>query len=249
MITTDLLVCEPEHEAGDGFSHLLHGRVGGREQLISTARRAAWASLAFALRARSAVTVDVETRELEAGVRMVAAAAGNGTFRPQLFLADSIENGAGFVTWLVEPQQFTALLADTRSLIAGWENPDNHACGGSCPSCLRDWSNTPFHPILDWRLAADLFEILLDKRLSHDRWSAIREAAIRGVCEDFGWEIIEQGPRPVLDCRDGTHVCVVHPLEDIDANLADGIDTPHGKALPFDVFNFDRRPGEVYRRR
>ena len=165
------------------------------------------------------------------------------------FLADSIENGAAFVTRLVEPQQFTALLADTRSLIAGWENPDSHACGGSCPSCLRDWSNTPFHPILDWRLAADLFEILLDKRLSHDRWSAIREAAIRGVCEDFGWEIIEQGPRPVLDCRDGTRVCVVHPLEDIDAVLADGIDTPHGKALPFDVFNFDRRPGEVYRRR
>lgn len=249
MITTDLLVCEPEHEVRDGFSHLLYGRLGGREQLISTARRAAWASLAFALRARSAVTVDVETRELEAGVRMVAAAAGSGTFRPQLFLADSIENGAGFVTWLVEPRQFTALLADTRSLIAGWENPDSHACGGSCPSCLRDWSNTPFHPILDWRLAADLFEILLDKRLSHDRWSAIREAAIRGVCEDFGWKIIEQGPRPVLDCRDGTRVCVVHPLEDIDANLADGIDTPHGKALPFDVFNFDRRPGEVYRRR
>ena len=25
--------------------------------------------------------------------------------------------------------------------------------------------------------------------------------------------------------------------------------TPHGTALPFDVFNFDRRPGEVYRRR
>jgi hypothetical protein len=29
-----------------------------------------------------------------------------------------------------------------------------------CPSGLRDWSNTPYHPLLDWRLAADLLEIL-----------------------------------------------------------------------------------------
>lgn len=249
MITTDVLVCEPEHEVGGGYAHLMYGRGGGREQLISTARKAAWASLAFALRTRAAVTVDVETRELDAGVRMVAASAGAGMFRPQLFMADSIENGAGFVTWLVQPTQFQQLLTDTRTLMREWENPAEHACEGSCPSCLRDWSNTPFHPILDWRLAADLLEILMDGKPSKDRWAGIRDAAIRGVCDDFGWTVLEAGLLPVLDCGDGTRVCVVHPLDAVDADLVAGVTTKHGKALPFDVFNFDRRPGEVYRRR
>lgn len=44
-------------------------------------------------------------------------------------------------------------------------------------------------------------------------------------------------------------MCVVHPLEAVDVDLVAGVTTKHGKALPFDVFNFDRRPGEVYRRR
>jgi hypothetical protein len=170
-------------------------------------------------------------------------------FRPQLFLADSIENGAGFVTWLVEPQRFSELLDGTRGLMADWADPALHACEGSCPSCLRDWSNTPFHPILDWRLAADLLEILTDGRPSVDRWAGIRDAAVRGVCDDFGWTVLDGGSRPVLDCRDGSRVCVVHPLEAVDAGLVAGVQTTHGPALPFDVFNFDRRPGEVYRRR
>jgi hypothetical protein len=42
---------------------------------------------------------------------------------------------------------------------------------------------------------------------------------------------------------------VVHPLDAVDASLAHGLATKHGPALVFDVFNFDRRPGEVYRRR
>jgi hypothetical protein len=43
-------------------------------------------------------------------------------------------------------------------------------------------------------------------------------------------------------------ICVVHPLDDIDAGIRTGINTPHGDALPFDCFNFDRRPGEIFRR-
>jgi len=34
----------------------------------------------------------------------------------------------------------------------------------------------------------------------------------------------------------------------VDGSLVGGVPTDHGPALPFDVFNFDRRPGEIYRR-
>ena len=245
MYTTDVLVASPALQQDSGHSHLLYPQQGGRAQLLSTARRAAWASLAFAIRARAAVTVDVEPRELEAGVRL--AAATGGAFVPQLFLADAIENGAGFVTFLSEQPQFQRLLTDTRALIGDWENPARHTCEGSCPSCLRDWSNTGFHPILDWRLAADVLDILLDGRLTADRWAARRDAAVRGVTDDFDWTVLDAGPQPVIDTDQGL-IVIVHPLAPVDGHLAAGMPTAHGPALPFDIFNFDRRPGEVYRR-
>lgn len=93
---------------------------------------ASWASLAFALRARGAVTVDIEPRELEAGIRLTVTAGGS--FAPQMFLADAIENGAAFVTSLADTTEFAPLLTDTRALIADWEDPERHACDGSRPS-------------------------------------------------------------------------------------------------------------------
>jgi hypothetical protein len=33
-----------------------------------------------------------------------------------------------------------------------------------------------------------------------------------------------------------------------DGQLDQGVATQHGPVLPFDCFNFDRRPGEVFRR-
>ena len=245
MFTTDVLVAGPDQQQTPEHSHLLYPQQGGRAQLLSTARRAAWASLAFAIRARAAITMDVEPRELEAGIRL--AAATGGAFAPQIFLADAIENGAGFVTYLADPHQFSQLLQDTRDLIAGWEDPARHDCEGSCPGCLRDWSNTGFHPILDWRLAADVLDVLLDGAPARDRWAARRQAAVTGVTHDFGWRVLDRGPRPVIDTGQGL-ICVVHPLAAVDGALNTGVQTSHGPALPFDVFNFDRRPGEVYRR-
>jgi hypothetical protein len=59
-ITADLMIVEPAAERDGGYSHLVYAGRGPREQLIGTARRAAWASLAFALRSRAAVRVDVK---------------------------------------------------------------------------------------------------------------------------------------------------------------------------------------------
>lgn len=245
MWTTDALVASPEHDRHDGFSHLSYPLLGGRAALLSTARRAAWSSLAFALRVRAAVELDVEPRELEAGMRLIA--ANTGAFRPELFLADAIENGAGFVTRLADAQRFSDLLDATRAMITSdWEDPKRHDCEGSCPRCLRDFSNTPYHPVLDWRLAADLLDILLTGGVTRDRWDQIRSAAVHGVGRDFGWQVLDAGAQPVLDTGQGL-IVVVHPLALVDPYLAGEMPTPHGQAKIFEMFNFDRRPGEVYR--
>lgn len=246
--TTDVLVARPEHPAVGDYSHTCYSGAGSRAGLFTTARRAAWASLAFALRVQAAVTLNIEPREMEAGLRLVAV-PGTDVHVPQLFLADSIENGAGFTTWLRDHARFQQLIDDTRALIAGtWEDTDVHDCGSSCPGCLRDWSNTPYHPLLDWRLAADVLDILVDGA-PRDRWAMVRTAAVDKVRQDFGWTALNEGdPVPVLDTGAGKLICIVHPLAAVDGGMDRGIATPFGNALPFDYYNFDRRPGECFRR-
>jgi Lhr-like helicase len=245
---TDVLVARPEIPAGPAHSHICYSGAAGRSGLITTARRAAWASLAFALRAQAAVVLNIEPRELEGGMRLMAV-PGQRVHVPQLFLADAIENGAGFTTYLRDETRFAALIDATLATVtADWENPATHTCGSSCPGCLRDWSNTPYHPLLDWRLAADLLEVLVHGTPQRDRWDTVRTRAVDKVCDDFTWTVIEHGTRPVLDTGPNGLICVVHPLDPVDNQLTDGIATAHGPALPFDCFNFDRRPGEVFRR-
>jgi Lhr-like helicase len=244
---TDVLVARPAEAQGPAHSHICYAGVGGRPGLITTSRRAAWASLAFALRVHASVTMNVEPREFEGGARLVAV-PGQGVHVPQIFLADSIENGAGFTTWLRDRERFEALVDGTLQMIASdWEDSTRHDCGSSCPGCLRDWSNTPYHPLLDWRLAADTLEVLAHGVVRRDRWEIVRTRAVEKVAADFNWSVIERGQRPVLDTPVGL-ICVVHPLDPVDGQLADGLTTKHGMALPFDCFNFDRRPGEVFRR-
>lgn len=248
---TDALVADPAQDQHDGFSHLNYPLLPGRPTLLSTARRAAWTSLAFALRARAAVTLDIEPRELEAGVRLLQ--ANGGALRPQLFLADAIENGAGFATHLAQGENFHQLLTDTGELVAEWEDPSRHGCDSSCPRCLRDWSNSPYHPILDWRLAADLLDILTTGQPRRDRWHDVRDIALDTMIRDFqhhGWKRLDPAgsPRPVIECGPDRRFIVCHPLENVDGYLTDRIDTSHGPAYIVDIFNVDRRPGEVYRR-
>jgi hypothetical protein len=244
---TDVLVARPAAAQGPGHSHICYSGVGGRPGLITTARRAAWASLAFALRVQASVTMNVEPREFEGGMRLIAV-PGYGVHVPQIFLADSIENGAGFTTWLRNQGRFEQLIDDTLAMVAAdWEDPARHDCGASCPGCLRDWWNTPYHPLLDWRLAADTLEVLVHGSVQRERWDVVRSRAVDKVAEDFNWQVVERGQRPVLDTGAGL-ICVVHPLDPVEGQLAQGVQTQHGLALPYDCFNFDRRPGEVFRR-
>lgn len=244
---TDVLTASAEHVQTPDWSHLLYGSVDDRLALFTTARRAAWTSFAFLLRMAAAVELAVEPREFEAGVRLIA--QSGGAFHPQLFLADAIENGAGFMTHLADRSHFPALVLRAQQLVAQWQNPDEHDCDSSCPGCLRDWSNLTYHPLLDWRLAADTFEILTLGGPARDRWGAVLVGAVQAVADDFGWRIVDAGADPVVETHDGRLLVVVHPLRNVDGGVAGGIATPHGQALPVDAFNFDRRPGEVFRRR
>jgi ATP-dependent helicase YprA (DUF1998 family) len=240
-LTTDVLIAHALEPRTAEFSHCLLEDHRAAE-LLATGRRAAWTSLAFAFRAAAAAKLDVEVPELETGLRFIRDTNSEKLY-PEIFLADAIENGAGYVSFLAEPGEFADLVERVERLIQSWES-DIHGCDTSCYACLRDYTNSAYHPLLDWRLAADLLDVLLYDTPKLDRWAATRARAVAAAVENFApfW----QCANPTADVPEiTTHnrpVHVVHPLANCDAQLVHR-DAP---VVIADVFNLNRRPGEIY---
>jgi hypothetical protein len=238
-MATDVLLAHAQAAASNGWSHRLPAGTKAAA-LVATARRAAWTSLAFAFRAAAASKLDIDVQELEAGIRFLRDPTSNLLY-PEIFLSDAIENGAGYVSFLAQEAEFADLLDRVEKMIRAWDG--GHACDTSCYACLRDWTNNPYHPLLDWRLAGDVLDILRYGAPSRDRWAQTRRLAVQAAVEAFDWSCPDlDADVPRLENTHGRPVEVVHPLADRDRGLAD----PEGAVVIADVFNLNRRPGAIY---
>jgi hypothetical protein len=146
--------------------------------------RAALYSLGFMIRRAAAVRLDIDERELKVGLRVIQ---DMGAVKGELFISDSLENGAGYSSHLGIPSETENLLG----FLIGQGDPSfnvplvaaAHAasCYTSCPDCLRDFSNLAFHNILDWRLGLDLARLALDAAATIDftvpYWLGVAAAA------------------------------------------------------------------------
>jgi DEAD/DEAH box helicase domain-containing protein len=138
--------------------------------------RAALYSFGFLARRAAADRLDVHEREIKVGLRVLRDAAGDVV--GQIFMCDSLENGAGYATMLGQPLEAEALLqymvGQSNPVFYGFlvsqahAGPGPSACMTSCPDCLRDFSNLPYHSILDWRLGLDLARLALDPAAAID---------------------------------------------------------------------------------
>ena len=116
-------------------------------------RRGSWYSLGFLLRAEAARQLDIGSTELTVGYSGDAVDRAGET-HAEVFLADSLENGAGYCTRLGQLDQLGLLLQSTDQFATDLGKPPHDECQSSCPDCLRDFTNLVFHPLLDWRLGA-----------------------------------------------------------------------------------------------
>jgi hypothetical protein len=128
--------------------------------------RAALYSFGFMLRRIAAVRLDISDTELRVGLRTTRDAASRVV--GQIFMSDTLENGAGYSTHLGTPGEYAALLQELCSAnVLGRLDQRNHsddhgnACLTSCHECMRDYGNLAYHSILDWRLAIDLARLSL----------------------------------------------------------------------------------------
>nr|WP_281722996.1 DEAD/DEAH box helicase [Nitrosomonas nitrosa] len=148
--------------------------------------RAAMYSFGFMLRRAAAVRLDVNDSELKIGLRTTLDSAGSVI--GQIFMSDTLENGAGYSTHLGQPSEFEAMLRsisgpDVAGRLSQRTGSDPHgaACQTSCHDCMRDYSNLAYHSILDWRLALDMARLALDASapidFSPNYWLGVPDAA------------------------------------------------------------------------
>jgi hypothetical protein len=216
--------------------------------------RGALYSLAFMLRRAAAVYLDIQDYELKAGIRSHEDPAVVGRVAGQIFLSDTLENGAGYATYLGTPTAMQDLLEmitrPTRRefydrLIAPFHSD---ACETSCPDCLRSYSNLAYHNLLDWRLAIDMASLALDPNapisLASPMWAGVANlAAVTLQAARPGHNRISVAGLPAV--TDGTEVVIVtHPLWRIDrASLGPELaaawdDAERGRGLRVDEHSF-----------
>ncbi len=220
-------------------------------------RRGAWYSLGFLLRQAATRYLEVQNPELRVGLRVITVA---GEAQGQIFLADTLENGAGYSTHLGESTRFRAVLQEAAEFLhEKGQTPHSTLCDSSCYDCLRDYYNMPYHSLLDWRLASDMLAVALGNDL--DRANAERQerALAAAFARDFGGKYVElDGPCSGVQLEDCLLIAC-HPLEDhrfpsLPARLALavaagedlGFGALTGKPIHlYDTFDLLRRPGAI----
>lgn len=224
-------------------------------------RRGAWYSLGFLVRAEAARQLDIGTAELTVGysVRHV-----DGRTHVEVFLADALENGAGYCTRLGQASELEKLLQGTDRFGSELAKPPHDECDSSCPDCLRDFTNLVFHPLLDWRLGRDLLDLLLGRALDTDRWLEDERLLAKAFAADFfGTPTRLDGGAWGVEGDLGV-VIIRHPFESpteagdpeglelterMDRAYVDAEDRAAGRAIRFvSSFDLQRRPGWVVAR-
>ena len=140
--------------------------------------RAALYSFGFLFRQFVASQLDVSSDELRVEIRPMPVEE-EGTYKQQIFIADALANGAGYCRHIGEADSEGKpfrLVKYLRNMI----DPDKKfskrliAHGSDCDSscynkgCMRDYSNMPYHPFLDWRLGLDVAQLCLQENYQMD---------------------------------------------------------------------------------
>lgn len=224
--------------------------------------RAAYYSLSFILQRAIASKLDVDPREIDVVEPVTFDGCG------QVTLADEQVNGSGFVVDLFdnfteyvnrilhhEDQFFKTMLSSEHS----------KECDSSCYECLSNYSNMPYHGLLDWRLGISLFRLMVDNgykvglngNFSYPEISDWKEQAM-GLLEtlkqsfSMDCEVHSEGLLPYMRFPNDVYVFTVHPLWTSDtfniylSRAIRNAGARREKVITVDTFNLVRRLGTCY---
>lgn len=220
------------------------------------AAKAAWFSFGFLLQTAAAVHLDVGRNELRVGLR-TAMRPGN-TLEGEIFISDTLENGAGYATFLGQPKEYEKLLVGE---ILGRISPRwaqhtqaGQLCDSACYDCLKDYANMQYHGLLDWRLALDMVELAAGQPLVTARWFNRAHQDRDQFCRDFDWSPAQFAGLPgAIGPQMGAALILAHPLWSTDRRylcqeLADAVVDAKAQGFTdttihiYDLFDLGRRP-------
>jgi DEAD/DEAH box helicase domain-containing protein len=191
------------------------GRISPEARLMPAGTSALW-SFAELFRLAAALELDVAPRELDIGLQPFPTDHGVGR---RIFVADALENGAGYSTHLGDPEVLDAVFGRIRDQITLTFQDERHAreCDVSCPDCLRNYDNRRLHPYLDWRLALDVAELASGVSLTSERWLSRSQPLVSSFVKAFDLQQIALGD--LIGARDPASQRIAffgHPLWRVD---------------------------------
>lgn len=214
-------------------------------------------SLAESLRKGCQAELDLDPQELEVGLQ---SRREEQSLTSSVFIADAVENGAGYATQLGSQTQFATVLQRVLSdLQDRWASNEHSAmCDSSCPDCLRSYDNRRIHGFLDWRLGLDMIELLSGHELNVDRWFLPGLVQVRSFVDAFSEFSMgeSQGLSYVADSSTGKAVVIGHPLwrsepaqyTEVQAESVDYLEAELGLQVTCSSFyELERNPLIVYR--
>jgi hypothetical protein len=170
------------------------GSAGFTFDIRDVSVRAAMLSFGFLLRRAAAAHFDISQSELRVGIRAITRQPGDPP-RVQLYLADTLANGAGYVRHLGQPDMLNQLVRDMSLGEASLtlEGMRDHfgqpgRCGASCYLCLLSYENLRYHGLMDWRLAMDVAELVSSGGLdvtTNARWNQRLGMAWQALGQEF----------------------------------------------------------------
>ncbi len=234
--------------------------AGMRRKVDGAATRGAAYSASYLLKKSGEFRMQLLEGEL--GVCNVEQLPGSA---PSMLLYDTLTNGAGFCAKIADnPIPFFEEITDGRL----WSifNDSAHgkgttSCQTSCPKCIANHSNHPYHPILDWRLGTDFIRVMMDSSANlgssgsgeyYDSWSnGIASNALDALCfAGVGYEPLgDEISHPcAVNHNEKNVVIVIHPLWNSNVPVLLKVRDEIASLLPgyqvilADTFNLIRRP-------
>ena len=221
---------------------------------------AAWLSLAEILGKSIIRREDIEPSEISVGTRyepIEDPITGQRTDLWSVFIADNLDNGAGYSSNYAKENSFMELINYGINRLGSDFSSSRHGnnCFGSCYECLRDYNNRFNHSELDWRLGLDLLKFLngesIDLRMGATHWVPIMRERFVSRLREFGLERAEyeviDGFTVAVDRQAGVGVAALHPLANRKlvafAQMADELSAKSGLRIIFCCpYELERQP-------
>lgn len=141
--------------------------------------RTAYRSWAELIKKAAIRFLDIDTSEIDAGIRIYEK-------NKEIFLADTLENGAGITKYLARDDIFEKFIRECyfeNNTISLKEFYDKHDCDTACYDCIADYNNKFEFGLLNWRLGLDILNLSFNDKFIIDLikpyWNTLIEKYFR----------------------------------------------------------------------